>query len=87
MAGTSDLDRVVHMWTFFEFVWDHICLEWFFGNTGRLIIKTLTFGQIDLDLDRWGHSFIAVIVGLIFWALVVADKKTSKELLSHFEVF
>ena len=59
------------MWSFLEFIWDFVCLQWFFGNTGRLVVKTITFGQVDLDLDRWGQSFIAVVVGIAFWVAVV----------------
>ena len=55
----------------FWFLWHHV-FEWFFGNTGRLVIKTLTFGQVALDLDRWGQCFLAVVVGLIFWGGTLA---------------
>ena len=56
------------MWSFIEDFWDLVCFEWCFGQTGRLIIKTLSFGQTDLDLDRLGQCFLAVVVGLMFWA-------------------
>lgn len=58
------------MWTFFEFIWDWVCFEWFFGNTGRLLIKTTSCGQTDLDPDRWGQCFLAVVVGMMFWAAI-----------------
>ena len=55
----------------FEFIFEY-AFEGFFGNTGRLVIKAITFGQVDLDLDRFFHCFFAVIVGFIFWGSILA---------------
>ena len=60
------------MWTVIECIFDFFSFREVFGNTGRLIIKILTFGQVDLNLDHWGQCFMAVVIGLIFWGLVIA---------------
>ncbi len=55
----------------FGWLW-HCVFEWFFGNTGRLIIKGLTLGKVDLDLDRWAQCFLASLVGVAFWGSILA---------------
>ena len=59
------------MWTVIEFIFEFFSFREIFGNTGRLFIKGITFGQVDLDLDRWLPCFIAVVIGLIFWGLIL----------------
>lgn len=64
MPGMSDLFEL------FTFVW-HWLFEWFFGNTGRMVLKAITFGRVDLDLSRWGQCFLAAVVGLSFWTALL----------------
>ena len=57
------------VWLVFAFIFEGI-FQWFFGHTGRLTLKALTLGRVDLDIDSYLDCVIAVIIGIAFWAAV-----------------